>query len=215
MSVYEMTTRELRKHIREKTVEVNRRIKEYRDRIKEGTDKTNVQVEKSINILLESTAAPRKNKLTGIKEYNIPKGYKGGEIGLGLSYKTKGELQKQLSSLERFEKYDIFTPEGQREWSDKVRKQYETFIDRYNSNMTEEEYEDMINTMNIVKNTIKDYGYEDFGKELARTYAKASKGGKRKFIDYVNKAKQETTGRTVDDLLDYIADSMRKDGYLE
>lgn len=215
-SVYDMTTRQLRDEIRKRTAQVNVRIAEYKEAVAKGVQKMSQVVEEGIRKLKEASASEKivkrkvngktKSEHTGV--YYIPKGEKG-EIGLGLGYKTKSELQRQLAGLRRFEEKDIETPEGRRQWSEKVEKQYETFRERY-GDISREDYEDMIDTMNIVKNTLKDYGYEDFGGGYARMYNNATKQGKRKFAKYVDQAKRESSGKTTEDVLDRVAELLRE-----
>ena len=207
-SVFDLTTRELRDEIRKRTAEVNITINEYREAIRKGVEKTNQVVESSIRKLREASSGL--NRKTG--KFVIPKGRKG-EVGLGLTFKTKSELQRQLAGLRRFEEKDIYTPKGKEKWSEKTNKQYETFKDRY-GNISREDYEDMIDTMNIVKNTLKDYGYEDFGGSYARTYSKANKDGKREFARYVDQARRESSGKTTEDVLDRVAELLRENGEL-
>lgn len=228
-SVYDLTTRELRAEIRKRTASVNVRINEYREAVEEGKMKANKIVESGIRRLQEASSAEvvttkkvngkRKTTRTGV--YAIPKS-KTGEVGLGLSYKSKSELQRQLASLRRFEEKDISTPEGEREWSKKVEQQYETFKQRY-GDISKDEYNDMIDTMNIVKNTLKDYGYEDLGGSYARRYVRATEQGKRKFAKYIDKIKRDIDAETkeakrlgkkvsftTEDILDRLSDALRK-----
>ena len=207
-SVFDLTTRELRDEIRKRTAEVNITINEYREAIRKGVEKTNQVVESSIRKLREASSGL--NRKTG--KFVIPKGRKG-EVGLGLTFKTKSELQRQLAGLRRFEEKDIYTPKGKEKWSEKTNKQYKTFKDRYGE-ISREDYEDMIDTMNIVKNTLKDYGYEDFGGSYARTYTRANKEGKRKFARYVDQARRESSGKTTEDVLDRVAELLRENGEL-
>lgn len=219
-SVYDLTTRQLRDEIRKRTAQVNIRIAEYKEAVADGLQKASKVVEEGIRKLKEASAAEKivKRKIDGKTKsvhtgvYYIPKGEKG-EIGLGLGYKTKSELQRQLAGLRRFEEKDIETPEGKRNWSDKVEKQYETFKKRY-GDLSKEEYEDMIDTMNIVKNTLKDYGYEDFGGGYARMYSNSTKQGRRKFAKYVDQAKRESSGKTTEDVLDRVAELLRENNEL-
>lgn len=207
-SVYDMTTRELRKEIRRRTAEANIRINEYREAIKQGKQKASQFIEKAINRLKQGSAGFNKKG-----EYTVPKS-RTGEVGVGTSYKRKVELQKQLEGLRRFEKTDMETPEGKRNWNEKTRNQYETFKKRY-GDISEDDYEDMVNTMNIVKNTLKDYGYEDNGTGYARLYNKADEQGKRKFARYVEQARNEVSdgkygSRTAEDILDRVAEMLRE-----
>lgn len=208
LSVFDLTTRELREEIRKRTVSVNATINEYRNAVQLGIEKSNQVVEDSIRKMREASAGI--SKKTG--KVIVPKGRKG-EIGLGLSYKTKSELQRQLAGLRRFEEKDIYTPKGKEKWNEKTNKQYETFKNRY-GDISREDYDDMIDTMNIVKNTLKDYGYEDFGGSYARTYTRANKDGKRKFARYVDQARRESSGKTTEDVLDRVAELLRENGEL-
>lgn len=212
-SVYDLTRIQLRGKIRFLTAEVNARIKRYREAVSAGKFSTGEQrfIERTIETVKKATAT----KKSGTNEYYIPKGKKD-EVGLGLSNKSMPELQKQLQALKRFVKKDISTPTGQEEWSEKVQTQYDTFRMRYNENLSKEEYEDMYDTMNVVKEVLKDYGYEDYGKDYARTYAKANEQGKQKFIRYVKKAKEESdgAGQTTEQILDRVAELLRENGEL-
>lgn len=208
LSVFDLTTRELREEIRKRTASVNATINEYRNAVQLGIEKSNQVVEDSIRKMREASIDI--NKQTG--EIIEPKGRKG-EIGLGLTYKNKSELQRQLAGLRRFEEKDIYTPSGKEKWNEKTNRQYETFKNRY-GDISRSEYDDMIDTMNIVKNTLKDYGYEDFGGSYARTYTRATKAGKRKFARYVDQARRESSGKTTEDVLDRVAELLRENGEL-
>lgn len=218
-SVFDLSTRELRNEIRRRTAEVNIRIAQYRESQKTYSEGEQKFIERTIESLKRATASEKirtvkkdgKKKVVHTGNFYIPSGSKG-EIGLGLSYKSKKELERQLAALRRFEKNDISTPTGKEEWSDKMRRQYDTFRNRYNPNMSESEYESMIDTMNVVKESLKDYGYEDKGASLARTYAKANVQGRRKFVKYVEQAKKESSGRTVEDIIDTLTSILRKNG---
>lgn len=211
-SVFDMSTRQLRAEIRKRTASVNVRISEYRDAVLKGEYTKGEQEFIETTIESVKTATAFRKSHTDI--YYIPKGKKG-EIGLGLSTKTKSELQKQLASLRRFEKNDILTPQGKENWSDRVQKQYDTFKERYDENMTQSEYQDMIDTMNIIKEVMKDYGYEDFGVDYARKYAKANEQGKQKFIKYVEQAKKEKAGSTANEILDRVAELLRENKQID
>ena len=193
-SVYDLTVKELQKAIRYLTPKLNVRIAEYREEIAKG------EWEESTigNIAIEALKATAGTK--GVK----------GEIGLGLKGKNKSQLQKQFQELRRFENKDIFTPEGQREWNAKTEEQYNTFKANYNEDLTKEQYEEMIDTMNVVKHHLKDYGYEDIGAGIARQFAKTSGKNRMKFVDLVIKARDTAQARdsnqgiTAEDILDKL-----------
>ena len=226
-SVYDLTTRELRHEIRQRTTQANLNIAKLHE-----YDEFNAREEKMLSKTKEATAYV--NRKTG--EIKIPKG-RYGELGLGLSYKLKSELQEQLLQLRGFEEetsysldiiykdieranrdyddfdeYDLDIPDDI-EFSDKVQKQYDTFIDRYGF-ITKEDYLDMVDTFNNVKEALKSYGYEDLGSSLASKYVKANKEGKKYFYEYVMSAKEQTPVKTVEGLIDTLTDMMRADGVL-
>ena len=207
VSVYDLSKKELQEEIRKRTSEVNWRIIEYRESIESGKMKKVTFIERNIEALKEASAY--KNKKGEIK---IPKP-KAGEIALGFSGKNKLELQRQLLGLRQFIKYDEHTPEGIRKAEERTSKAYRTFTKRY-GHISRKDYDNMINTMNVIKNVLKDYGYEDYGESYARMYSKATDEGKRKFASYVEQGRKEASGKSVEDLLDVIADNMRKDGVL-
>lgn len=193
-STYDLTIGELKKAIRYLTPRINIRISEYREEVEKG----NWEESEIGNIAIETLKAN-----AGVKGTR-------GEIGLGLSGKNKPQLQKQFQELRRFENKDIFTPEGKREWDKKTEEQYNTFRANYNENLTKEEYEEMIDTMNVIKHHLKDYGYEDIGTGIARQFAKTSGKNRKKFVDIVIKArdtaqaKDPNQGITSEDILDKL-----------
>lgn len=221
-SVYSLTTRELRYEIRWRTKQANENIKTMKE-----FDLFKQREEKLLNRARASTAYYSKTK----KEFVIPKGREG-EIGLGYSNKRKESLQQQLLELRGFEEtttntldyfwqgyssvgeydYDDYVEEPV--FSDKVQHQYETFVDRY-GDMTKQEYLDMIDTFNNVKEALKQYGYESMGGSLAAKYVESSSKGRHNFTKYVQTAKGSLSGTgTVEDLIDVLAELMKEDGVL-
>lgn len=181
--VAEMTTRELRKEIRQVTAQVNVDIAEYREKGKR-VQSTEEMIE-------------RAQKIAGTKSRR-------GAIGLGLSRKLKGALQQQLAGLRRLAK--IFT-EPKKE---KVEKGYITFKRRF-GDISRVEYEDFIDTINIIKSDLEGWGYEDFGGSVAQAYADANEKGKRNFIDYMREATAKSAGGTPEDIIDNLKDIMTDD----
>lgn len=193
-NLYDLTTRELRKQIREKTKEVNARVFEYR---LSGESHNIIETEiKKLKAF--AGTSPRKF-----------------EIGVGnLSKRHKSELQRQLAGLERFIEKDVYTPIGLEEQEQLVQKQYETFVKRYaDETFTREDYTYFTDTMNVIKNTLRDYGYENYGKELANLYGGANIKQREKFIDYVNTAVKNAKGtaKTPEDIITDINDLMIRD----
>lgn len=186
--VTEMSTRELRKEIRHLTAQVNVDIAEYREKGKR-VQSTEEMIE-------------RAQKTAGTKSRR-------GAIGLGLSRKLKGALQQQLAGLRRLSK--IFTePELKRE---KAEKGYSTFKRRF-GNISRSEYDDFIDTINIIKSDLEGWGYEDFGGSVAQAFSDANEKGKRNFVDYMREAKARSAGGTPEDIIDNLKDIMADDGAL-
>lgn len=221
-SVYSLTTRELRYEIRWRTKQANENIKTMKE-----FNLFNQREEKLLTRARASTAYYNKNR----KEFVIPKG-KTGEIGLGLGNKRKELLQQQLLELRGFEEtttntldyfwkgynsvgdYDYDDYDDEPVFSDKVQRQYDTFVDRY-GDMTKQEYLDMIDTFNNVKEALKQYGYENKGGSLAAKYVEASRKGRKNFYNYVKKARDALSGAgTVEDLIDVLSELMKKDKVL-
>lgn len=220
-SVFELSTRQLRAEIRRVTLEVNERIRDYRAM---GGDAE--YFNRMVNRLKYTSSYSKKIMVDGEEQVikAVPRGYKGGEIGLGTSYKHKIELQEQLSSLHRFLEKDEFSPQGIEEFNEKVNRQYETFTDNYGY-ITKEEYLEMIDTMNLVKEALKGYGYEDLmvtgsmqgfslGASLANKYVEANEKGRGTFLQYVEQAKDMSKGGTTEDLFDNLTEIMKTAGVL-
>lgn len=186
-NIYNLTVRELRKRIREQTREVNARIFEYR-----LSGETHNILETEIEKLKTYSGVNPKNR----------------EIGVGLLNKrTKAQLQRQLAGLERFFNKDIYTPEAIEEQELLTQKQYETFKKRYtDESFTREDYTYFVDTMNVIKNTIQGYGYENYGKELAESYGKLDKNKRNKFADAVKKVVTKSKGAalTPEEIIDRV-----------
>lgn len=221
-NVYDLTTRELRYEIRWRTRQANENIKTMKE-----FDLFRQREEKLLTRTRASTAYYNKKR----GEFVVPKG-RTGEIGLGLSNKRKESLQQQLLELRGFEEtttntldyfwqgynsvgeYDYDEYEEEPVFSDKVQRQYDTFVDRY-GDLTKQEYLDMIDTFNNVKEALKQYGYESMGGSLAAKYVEANRTGRRNFYNYVKDALPELGGNgTVEDLIDVLAELMKKDRVL-
>lgn len=125
----------------------------------------------------------------------------------GYSRLRKSELQQQAIRLKRFYTKDVDYISGLSEISDRVQQQYDTFIDRYGY-ISEDDYVNFIYSMNVLKNTIKDFKYEDKG-QLARLYTKSGAKGKNKMVDIIKQVmKDKPQGATTEDLLDAIKNRM-------
>ena len=175
-NIYKMSTRQLRREIRRLTIEANERIGEYRE--------------------AELFSAQYENMIARLKGIaGTRRGFKG-EVGLGTSRKLKTELQSQLRGLTKFVELDEYSPRGIDEFSEKTERQYETFIDNYGY-ISKEDYLEMVDTMNLVKASLKGWGYEDImdtsgkagislGASMAKKYVEADQKGKGSFIHNPN-----------------------------
>lgn len=191
-NIHNLTVRELRKRIREQTREVNARVFEYR-----LSGETHNIIETEIEKLKVYSEVSPKNR----------------EIGVGnLSKRSKLELQRQLVGLERFIAKDEYTPQAIEEREQLTQRQYESFKKRYaDESFTREDYTYFVDTMNVIKNVTKDYGYENYGKELAELYGKANTNQRKKFIGYVQTAVNDAKGKALspEDIIDNIAKLMK------
>lgn len=160
------TTRQLKDFIRESTASMNYRLIDYYDSETEPND----VVEKLRQRLIElGTGKESKN----------------GYIGLGLSYKTKAELLQQARALNEALKIDIYTPAGIREYEQKERQQYETFIKNRPAlaDMSIDEYHDLVEIFgSLGDHVLNQFGYE----ELAEIYHSATSDKK---LDMVKEVK--------------------------
>ena len=215
----DLSTKQLRSEIRRLTIDVNERIREYREM--GGATK---YFEKMVNRLKYISSYTVKKKIYGEVETvkQVPRGYKGGEIGLGTSTKLKSELQQQLSALRNFIEKDEYSPKGVEEFNAKVNRQYETFKERYGE-ISKEDYLEMIDTMNLVKHALEGWGYGDtntnvhgvhLGASLAGKYVEATEEGRGKFLQYVEQAKKNSKGGSTEDLFDELAEIMKADGVI-
>lgn len=203
-NIYKMSTRQMRKEIRRLTLIANERISEYRQ-----TGIKSTQFENMIERIKGSAGTRR--------------GFKG-EVGLGTSRKLKTELQSQLRGLEKFVELDEYSPQGIEEFNAKTERQYETFVDNYGY-ISKEDYLEMVDTMNLVKASLKGWGYEDImdtsgkagislGASMAKKYVEADSKGRGSFMHYVEQAKKLSKGGSTEDLFDTLTELMVEDGVL-
>lgn len=181
--------KELQSEVRKLTVDVNIRIAEYREAGKQVR-----AVERQIE---------RLQKLAGTK---TGKGARG-EIGLGLK-KSKLRLEVQKNALRKFLKFDMYSERAKKEKKSRAQK---TFESRYGK-MSEDEFDQLYDTFDILRNYLADFGYEALGASLAEQFSNANEHGKAKFVDYVRKAKDKSKTGTVEDFVDILAEEMRNDG---
>lgn len=131
------TIGQIKEYIRRETAVVNTRINEFKN--KNFSEKQQTLVNKMIGKLKTNS---------GVKS-----GGNRGEIGLGLStkrYRKKNELLQQAKGLQEFEQFDIFSDTAEKEYSDKIKKAYNTFQKMYHMDMSMDQYEDMVEMLGTI-----------------------------------------------------------------
>lgn len=187
-----MTVKELQQAIREKTAEANIRISEYRER------------GKSIKVY--------EKEIGYLKQYAGTRTGARGEIGLGFKYKTKTQLEKQLNRLNEFIAKDVYSERGKEAYSeDRYNRSRKAFNERYGY-MSENDFRELYDTFDVLRNELKDYGYEDLGPSLAQQFQQTSE--KAKFADYVIDVARHNKGISSETFIDILSNKLRNEGAL-
>lgn len=187
-----MTVKQLQNAIREKTAEANIRIAEYRE-----SGKSIRVYEKEIGYL---------------KQYAGTKTGARGEVGLGLKYKTKVQLEKQLNRLEGFIAKDVYSDRGKEAYNeDRYDSSRSTFNARYGY-MSETDFRELYDTFDVLRNELKDYGYEDLGASLAQQFQQTT--NKPKFADYVLNVAKHNKGISSETFIDILSNKLKEEGAL-
>lgn len=188
------TTRELRAYIREETENMNRRLIEYYA----SETNPNPVVNQLKMRLLELGSGAKENKPVEIQK-----------IGLGLTNKTKSELLQQARALHEAINVDIYTPQGIRDYDEKEKQQYETFIKNRPAlaGMSLDEYHDLVEAFGALgTHVLEEFGYE----ELAQIYYSTKGVKKLDLVEAVKDIKRETKGEGLDQtqLIDKLRERM-------
>ena len=188
------TTRELRAYIREETENMNRRLIEYYA----SETNPNPVVNQLKMRLLELGTGAKENKPVEIQK-----------IGLGLTNKTKSELLQQARALHEAINVDIYTPQGIRDYDEKEKQQYETFIKNRPAlaGMSLDEYHDLVEAFGALgTHVLEEFGYE----ELAQIYYSTKGVKKLDLVEAVKDIKRETKGEGLDQtqLIDKLRERM-------
>ena len=188
------TTRELRAYIREETENMNRRLIEYYA----SETNPNPVVNQLKMRLLELGSGAKENKPVEIQK-----------IGLGLTNKTKPELLQQARALHEAINVDIYTPQGIRDYDEKEKQQYETFIKNRPAlaGMSLDEYHDLVEAFGALgTHVLEEFGYE----ELAQIYYSTKGVKKLDLVEAVKDIKRETKGEGLDQtqLIDKLRERM-------
>lgn len=187
-----MTVKQLQNAIREKTAEANIRIAEYRER------------GKSIKVY--------EKEIGYLKQYAGTKTGARGEVGLGFKNKTKVQLEKQLNRLEGFIAKDVYSEKGKEAYNrDRYDKSRSTFKARYGY-MSESDFRELYDTFDVLRNELKDYGYEDIGPSLAQQFQLTT--NKAKFADYVLDVAKHNKGISSETFIDILSNRLKQEGAL-
>lgn len=189
------STREMRREIKDLTLEANIRISAYEQYIKENPDKASPKLEKRIERLKKNTEYYDPKKQQTVR----PKGKQGRTLGTGYKNKTALELAKQLRDLRGFIRTDTDTPQAVQNIAAGRHKAYETFMTNYGDevgSLTFEEYSTMMKTFSTVVDMFQNYGYEDRGNVLVEITAHAMKKKRtgemfRIMRDYIKKTQYQ------------------------
>lgn len=183
-SISSMTTRELKKYIRYQTGLVNLKISEY--------DGDNVLIKSEISEL---------KALGG--NVNAKK------VGLGLTFKTKAELQRQARELSYFNRWDYETAQGKRELSRRERQSFETFH-KHHPEYSYEEWKDLVNTMGALgSSVVSQFGSENIAEINKTVYDKGRNKDVLKAMQTVIK-EQKGKGATPELLNDELWKKLNK-----
>lgn len=158
----------LKAEIRESTKELNARLQGY-------------DVSKGSNFVKSSLY--RINLLAGSKQIT----YKKAVLGL-TARRDKESLIRQARELKAFNKWDIYTPEGKRALEERERKAYETFTEHEWSDISKQQWKDMVEAFGAIgADIITEVSSDDF----VRAYSEASDKGKVRFVDIYKEMEKE------------------------
>ena len=145
-----MTIPELRKAIKRQTEVINERLIEYYEA--DGTDKL---VNKEIEYLKTVTGTSNR------KVY----------LSMNTHRKNKAELELQLAELRYFNEWDIFTPQGMAERTQREKKAWRSYKRNSGSRLQFETYRRMVNIMGTIGyDMLKQFGgsYSDAVEEAVK-----------------------------------------------
>ena len=196
--VIDLTTRELREEIRYLTNQANIKIFEYRQDVASGKIKESKVGEILINQLKKSGGSGRLSR--------------GEEIGKHLTYKTKNQLQIQLTKLRRFNDREDFTSDYYKKQEKIFDKSYKTFNENHKGNkLSKDDYKQFIDMVQDIKQVLPEGIYEDTTQTLSDLYKQSRPDKKQNFSDIVFEVYNDTKGQglSTEDLLDSIAERLQ------
>ena len=204
------TRKELMGMIREDTAELNKRVFEYRQSKASFKD-----VENNIAKIKEISGAKKGRQ--AIKEDGKTH-YREVEIGVGkISSKSKSELILQARELHSFLQWDISTPEGQRQWEAREKKEWETFNKNFSEyGLTKNEWRDLVEVFGAVGESILNQFGSGQGSNasgsIVREFKNASQSGRTNLVKEMREVLKENkgTGATEEDNLDLLRQKLSK-----
>ena len=196
--------------IREDTTKLNKRIYEYRQSNVSFKD-----VENNIAKIKEISGAKKGRQ--AIKEDGKTH-YREVEIGVGkISSKSKSELILQARELHSFLQWDISTPEGQRQWEAREKKEWETFNKNFSEyGLTKNEWRDLVEVFGAVGESILNQFGSGQGSNasgsIVREFKNASQSGRTNLVKEMREVLKENkgTGATEEDNLDLLRQKLSK-----
>lgn len=192
------TVAKLKKFVRWKSTEINKRLAEYKADIDIGVIEDSPLLDKEITRLQSLLSK-------GIKKSQF--------IGVGSGKRTKKELLYTARILSQFEEWDMYTPESMREFDKKTEKAYKTFLENYadySKGLSREEYEELVTTFGTISDTV----LTQFGSDaVANIYSRAADSEKHNLISYMLEISKKAHGKglTSEDLADMLAEKMKVD----
>ena len=204
------TRKELMEMIREDTTELNKRIFEYRQSNVSFKD-----VENNIAKIKEISGSKSGRQLINV---DGKKRYREVEIGVGnITSKSKSELILQARELHSFLQWDISTPEGQRQWEAREKKEWETFNKNFSEyGLTKNEWRDLVEVFGAVGESILNQFGSGQGSNasgsIVREFKNASQSGRTNLVKEMREVLKENkgTGATEEDNLDLLRQKLSK-----
>ena len=78
--------------------------------------------------------------------------------------------------------------------------------------MSESDFRELYDTFDVLRNELKDYGYEDLGASLAQQFQQTT--NKAKFADYVLDVAKHNKGISSETFIDILSNKLKEEGAL-
>lgn len=187
-NVFDWTTRELRMWIRGTTKELNKWAKET--------------PEEHQDPLVIDLWHKTQESLGGVRDDM--------KLVMNLTYKRKPELVRQVRKLKELRNFNIFA-DNQKSY-DRMNSARNTFNTNYHTNLTEEEYSELVDVFGSSPDYFNTFGYEDFVNKAAEYIHKLTAS---EFIEIVSDVMNvwrntETGSKYQNDAMDYLTDRIKE-----